>query len=332
MSSLPLTLALALNLVTAEPAPSAVPAIAPGLSTAVTPPEESLCCPGGVLNCCDTDCCCPRARRLFESDHAFDNFIGPISNPILSKDPRSLTEARVLFINNEIDPQSLLGSGDFQVAACEVRVALTDRLTFIADKDGYAWIHPSVPALKGEGWLNINAGLKYTLVRDVEDQFLLTGGLTYEPPTGEAAVFQGLGDGVFTVFLASGKEFGNCAHLLGTVGYQFPVNSDQNSSFYYLSLHVDQQLLGWLYPLLEFNWFHYASGGDHGLPPVVGEGDGLLNLGTSGVAGTDLVTLAVGLKAHLSCHADTGVAWEFPISNRHDLLNNRLIAEMILRY
>ncbi|MFO0945470.1 MAG: hypothetical protein U1D30_05920 [Planctomycetota bacterium] len=33
-------------------------------------------------------------RKLFQSDRAFENFIGPVSSPILSKDPRSLTELR----------------------------------------------------------------------------------------------------------------------------------------------------------------------------------------------------------------------------------------------
>src|SRR5258708_3925492 len=33
------------------------------------------------------------ARRPFESDHAFDGFINPISNPVLAKDARSSTQA-----------------------------------------------------------------------------------------------------------------------------------------------------------------------------------------------------------------------------------------------
>ena len=39
-------------------------------------------------------------RGLFESDHAFDGFTTPLSNPVQSKDPRSLTEARFLFMGN----------------------------------------------------------------------------------------------------------------------------------------------------------------------------------------------------------------------------------------
>lgn len=32
------------------------------------------------------------SRKPFESDHEFDGFVGPISNPVFSKDPRSNTE------------------------------------------------------------------------------------------------------------------------------------------------------------------------------------------------------------------------------------------------
>ena len=90
--------------------------------------------------------------------------------------------------------------------------------------------------------------------------------------------------------------------------------------------------IGWLYTLAELNWFHWTQGGDRGLPPSLGEGDGLINLGTSGVAGNDLVTSAVGLKAIVNRHLDVGTAFEFPLSNRKDLIDSRLLVEMIFRY
>ena len=272
----------------------------------------------------------PAPRRRFESDRAFEGFIGPITNPIFSKDPRSLTEARLLFIHNNIPGDHPLGPGDFQAYAMQVRVALTERLTLIADKDGYAVIHPGGGGAQ-DGWLNLGIGLKYVFIRDVERQFLVSGGIMFEPQTGEAEVFQSHGDGIFSFFLTSGKELGGCNHLLGTIGYQVPVNSNQNSSSYFASIHLDRQI-GRFYPLVELNWLHWVAGGDRGLPPILGEGDGLLNLGTSGVAGNDLVTFAVGGKFKLSPHAELGAAWEFPISNRRDLLDNRLTVELILRY
>jgi len=271
-------------------------------------------------------------RGLFESDHAFPGFVGPITNPILTKDPRSLTEARVLFINNEIDPGNPLGPGDFQVYAMELRLALTDRLTIIADKDGYAEIHPA-GAHTQDGWLNMAFGLKYTLVRDVEHQSLLAAGFMFEPQMGEGRVFQNQGHGLYTAFLSGGQEFKEKYHLIGNFGYQFPTDPDQNSSFLYTSIHADRQVCGWLYPLVEFNWFHYVASGNRGIPAAVGEGDGLLNLGTTSIQGHNIATGAAGVKAVLSKHMETGIAWEVPVSfPHHDLINNRITMELILRY
>jgi len=317
------------SLPAAEP-PSSDGSPAPLPTPILGPAAVSQVC-ASTPDWCSGDTCCG-ARGCLESDHAFDGFIGPISNPVLTKDPRSLTEARLLFVNDVLPGGSPLTGGDFQAYGLQLRLALTDRLTLIADKDGYATINPSrAPATNG--WLNLAAGLKYAVVRDVEDQFLVSVGLMFEPQTGESAVYQGQGTGLFTFFGTVGKEFGTCNHAILNLGYQVPVDESQNSSFYYTQLHLDRQMVGWIYPLVELNWFHWVASGDHGLPPALGEGDGLLNLGTSGVAGNDLVTCAVGLKAKLSPHADVGAAWEFPISNQNvGLLGNRLVAEFILRY
>jgi hypothetical protein len=268
----------------------------------------------------------------FESDPAFPGFVGPISNPFLSKDPRSLTELRLVFLNNEIPTGRPLGGGNFQVIGLQARVALTERLTFIADKSGYAWIHPSGDFSDSEGFLNVAAGLRYLLVRDVASQFLWSVGAQFEPQTGSGQVYQNQGDGVMTAWTTMGKQFGDRWHLIGTVGYQFPIEGDQNSRFFYTSVHLDRRFCSCLYPLAELNWFHYSQGGDSGLPPSFGEGDGLINLGTNGVGGNDLVTAAVGLKATIGCHLETGAVYEFPITGRKDLIDNRVIFEVIVRY
>jgi len=290
-----------------------------------SPPEASTYAPLFDASA-DADC-----RRLFESDRAFDSFIGPISNPVLSKDPRALTEARLLFVSDWIPNEHPFHGGDFQAYGLQVRVALTDRLSFIADKDGYASIHPGNGPSRN-GWLDIALGLKYAFVRDPDRQLLVTGGFQFEPQTGEEKVFQGHGDGLFTVFTSAGKGFCNGFHILANAGYQFPADSAENSSFFYSQLHLDRQLFGWVYPLVELNWFHYTAGGRRGLPAAIGEGDGLINIGTSDVAGNDLVTAAVGLKFVLGKHLDVGVAYETPLSNRKDLLDNRLLVEAIIRY
>jgi len=293
------------------------------MSTAVPNPTTS----GTLFDAVTTGDC----RRPFESDREFDSFIGPISNPVLTKDPRALTEARLLFVNNWIPNEHPLQGGDFQAYGLQVRVALTDRLSFIADKDGYASIHPGVGPDRN-GWLDIALGLKYALVRDVDRQLLVPAGVQFEPQTGEEKVFQGHGDGLFTVFTSAGKGFCNGFHVIANAGYQFPADSAENSSFFYSQLHLDRQLFGWIYPLVELNWFHYTAGGRRGLPAALGEGDSLINIGTSDVAGNDLVTAAVGLKFVLGKHLDVGVAYERPLSNRKDLLDNRVLVEAIIRY
>lgn len=273
--------------------------------------------------------CAAPARGLFQSDREFEGFVGPISNPVLSKDPRSNTYARFLFVNNNIPAGHPLGGGNIQVYGLQVNVAINERLSFIADKDGLARIAPrNTPS--STGWLNVAAGFKYTFLRDVETQTLAAIGFMYEIPSGEAKVQQNHGAGSFAPFLTVGKQFGECWHYLHTVGYYFPLHAPNGSSFLYNSLHIDRQI-GWFYPLAELNWFWYTSGGNR-LPTAFGEGDGLINFGTRGQAGAHLVTAAFGAKAILSRNFTLGAAFEVPLSNRRDVLNQRLLVELIARY
>ena len=271
-----------------------------------------------------------RERRLFESDHAFDNFINPVSNPVLAKDPRSSTWARVLFINNNFPGSTPIGGGDAQIYAMQVNLAITDRLTFIADKDGYG-VFRTTNLKPSNGWLDLAAGFKYTLIRDVENQFLFTVGIMYEMPSGAAQVFQRTGEGIFTPFITYGKQFADHWHFMGTHGYSFGVDPGANSSFFYHSLHLDREINGWFYPLVEMNFFQYTHGGN-ALPRAIGEGDGLLNLGTQGMNGRDLLTTAIGAKFKLSQNVMAGAAYEFPLSGYMGILNNRVTVDLVLRY
>lgn len=297
--------------------------------------QPSGCSDCGSPSCSGCDSCdscddCGGMAGLFRSDRAFCDFIGPISSPVISKDPRTLTEARLLFIHNKIDGSHPLGSGDFQLLGLQVRVALSERLSFIADKDGYIWLNPD-NGPSSDGWANVAAGLKYLFVRDVENRFLLSAGFQFQPQSGESAVLQGHGDGLFTFFMTAGQGFGR-AHVLSTIAYELPVDNDQNSSFFAWATHFDYEVMDRIYALCEVNWFHYFDGGTRGVPLAIGEGADLLNIGTTGVNGNDLVTVAFGMKTRLSCGLDVGVAWELPVSGRRDLLNNRILFEAILRY
>jgi hypothetical protein len=275
--------------------------------------------------------CCGESRGFLESDHAFDRFIGPITNPFYAKDPRSLTELRFVFVNDVIPATNLLGGGDFQVYGVQARAAVTDRLSIFMDKAGYATFQPHATGNRN-GWLDTAVGFKYDVIRDVEKQRLFAVGAMYELPSGEADVFQHNGAGILTLFSSSGQEFWCNWHIVNNTGVNIPMNNAYNSGVIYSSMHIDRRCFGWLYPLAEVNWFYYYAGGSHGVPSALGEGDGLFNFGTNDMSGSNFVSAAFGLKAVVSDHLSLGAAWEFPLTNRHDVMDNRLTAEVIFRY
>lgn len=85
-----------------------------------------------------------------------------------------------------------------------------------------------------------------------------------------------------------------------------------------------------LYAVLEVNWYHWMTSGTG---PLVGIGGlDLYNFGSAGVAGTDVVAGAVGLRYKLGLLGELGVAWEAPMSNRQDIMDNRITADWIIRY
>ncbi|VTS04450.1 hypothetical protein [Tuwongella immobilis] len=270
-------------------------------------------------------------RSIFQSDHAFDGFITPISNPVLSKDPRANTFLRGLFIWNQI-PNNHPLAGNAQIYAVQANLAITERFSLLAEKDGYAVIDAKNGSTTTEGWLSLNFGFKYALIRDVENQFLFTVGSTIEVPTGAQDVLQNDHSGITTVFATVGKEFGDGFHFLNTTGYQFGFDSKQTSNFFYSSFHLDKQVAKYFYPLIEMNWFGYTGGGDNGLPLAIGEGDGLLNFGTTGMGGQNYLFGAVGLRVVPAQALQAGIAYEFPLSDQKGLLQNRLTCDLIIRY
>lgn len=265
----------------------------------------------------------------FASDHEFDDFIEPVTNPLWFEDPRSRTRVRFVMINQMIPEDSILAGGDLQVYALQVSLALSDRLALIAVKDGYSTLQSD--ALPNEqGWGDIAAGLKYVFIRDVEDQFLLTGGFTYELSQGSADVFQGNGDGMWNFFLATGKQFGP-VHFLGAAGWHLPNNGNKESESIFYSVHLDYEMIDSLYALWELNGIHYTGNGN-ALPGVNVEGGDWLNLGAGNVDGNNFVSTAFGLTKVFNPHFSIAWAHEFPITERKDLMDNRDTFMMILTY
>ncbi len=288
---------------------------------------------GCTCQCCSCNACtlCDRIPLLskFPSDRCFDDFVMPVSNPVWSIDPRSLTYVRGVFVNQMIDSQTpVLGAGDLQVYALQLGIALNERLSFIAIKDGYNTLQTRGIG-NSTGWADIGLGVKYVLIRDVENQFLLSGGLVYEATNGSTRVFQGNGDGVWTPYLSVGKQIG-CGHLIASSGFHFPGDTAEESTSFYYSIHYDRPVTNKLSAIAELNGIVYTKSGQ-ALPLSI-EGGDWINLGSSSVAGNNVVTTAFGANYRLNqCLSVAGV-WEFPISNRKDLLDSRTTVTLTLQF
>lgn len=261
-----------------------------------------------------------------ESDHAFDDFISPMTNPIFFEDPRNLTEARAIFMQHKVPLAA--GGGDVNLYALQLRARLSENVSLIATKDGYI---DSTNPLVNDGWADLAAGLKFNLVRDVVNQRLLSGGFTFELPTGEADPLQGNGDGELHLFLTGGRQIGDRMHWISAGGLRLPMNTTDESQSCYFSNHIDYRVRRGVYLLAETNWYHWLQAGQDGPIPGI-EGLDLINLGSPGVAGNNIVTAAAGVRFKPSGNSEIGVAFEFPLTERRDILDNRLTVDWIIRY
>ena len=274
---------------------------------------EGCALPELLLGCfCPTPC-------------GFDDWISPMTNPVFFEDPRTLTELRGIFLQHKV-PQAA-GGGDIQLYAMQIRAALSDRLSIVAAKDGYAV--SSNPLIR-DGWADVSLGLKYNLIRDYATETLLSTGFAYELPVGSPRTQQGNGDGEFHLYLTGGTELCCDWHVLSAFGLRLPADDNAEETSLYWSNHVDYHLGHGFYTLAEFNWFHWTESGAGGIPGVSG-GD-LFNFGSTGVAGNDIVTGAFGVKYKPSRLTEIGIAWENPLTQRRDVLENRLTVDLILRY
>jgi hypothetical protein len=289
----------------------------------------------------------------------FPNFIGFISNPVQSIDPRSSTEIVGMFGSGWVSAndvtlpggkvldRSLLPSGNLQVyGGGPMAIALTDRLCFGFNDGGYAVadfnsnrpmilrkLGLPVPAfdLSGqrEGWLDIGGYVQYTLIADVPNQFLLTAGLRWEAPAGATQVFQGGANPAYLApYLTAGKEFGNY-HVLATAGYQFPAGSGgSTANTYYLNFHFDRKI-GWLYPLVELNGAYVASSTNVNFNTPR---HGIIDLGTFDDT-TNSLTLAVGFNAVLiPTKLELGAVYIRPIASQGYFDANGLLVKMTYRF
>src|SRR5262249_33022388 len=204
-------------------------------------------------------------------------------------------------------------------------LALSDRLSFGLSKGGYVTSHFD---RSHDGWLNLGGYVQYTLIRDVPNQFLVTGGLQWEAPTGESSVFQGHGPAYLAPYITGGKEFGDF-HILSTFGFQFAAQGGTDTTnTLYGTVHFDRRTCGWFYPLVEFNWEALTSSFDPSRPTR----RGFIDFGAVHATGA-LLTVAPGFNAVLvPDRLEIGLVYETPIASEHNLHFQEVLTKMIIRF
>ena len=278
-------------------------------------------------------------RCLFQSDHCFDGFVSPVSNPSEFEDPRSLTEVRPVFIYEQAPlKNSIFHGGDIEFFGVQARLALTDRLSVVMQKMGWDWIEPHA-AQDGfqphSGFSEIDIGPKFTFWRNECTKTLAAVGLTFEIPAGRSSIGQGVGTLSLRPYASLAQAFGKSQYgtfnAMGTLGYDFSVDN-KRSDFFFLSLHLDYDVYNAhkFYPLVELNWFHYTTNGHANVLPF--EGLDLANFGSTKVSGTDTLTMALGGRYKFREWAQVGTAIEWPIGGQRNLMEFRWTLDLIFRY
>ncbi len=278
----------------------------------------------------------------------WQGFHQPFLSPFLFEDPFITSGLHAHFIWHEFPRRSIFAGGDLEAVAVQARLALTDRLAFIATKDGRVWIEPDLAIVDNRGgWFNLAGGLKYAFLVKPESQFILSGVLRYEAPTGSSDVFQGHGPGLLMPSLTSAWGIGP-VRLLGDFGATVPMNSRQDSAYLFYHLYANLNLHERVAPFIQLSGQHWVGSGN-GLRPVdldngpeiplrtaqavLGidpfEGLDVINLGAQDVDGNDVLALGVGLHVVLSDVVTFNMAYERPIGTRKDLFKQRATASIV---
>ncbi len=279
-----------------------------------------------------------KRSEWFKSDHAFDGFISPVTNPFLFEDPRSLTEVRPIFLYQAIpgiEPDFRGGHTDF--FGLQGRVAITDRLSFVINKLGGITLSPGGDSVisGSTGFSELWFGPKYTFIRDEQAGRLLAGGLQFQAPVGTPSVFQSTGGLSLVPYVSYAESFFRDwrvggLNVLASSGYSFATSSHR-SDYLYLSGHVDLDVLSWhhIYPLVEANYVMYTSNGSAN--PIGVEGRDLYNFGGQ-ARGQGMLTGAIGARFKVNENIQFGAAFEGPIAGPRDIFDYRFTLDMIFRY
>ena len=250
----------------------------------------------------------------------FDRYVPPVTNPIFNETPLITTEIRPIYFHQKVPGDFVTGGGNIDVVAAQVRIALTERLGFLATTDGYAFTKFDNVLPSEEGFADLAVGLKYAIHYDPAAGEILTLGARYTIPSGNPDVggleLSGVGAGYLHGFVSGMKIMDNGLQVQGNVGVQQALKSN-TTSFAYASAHASYEIAPGVYPLIEANVFLPYDGGDR-LANSELTGFDVADVGSSDPENT--VTLAAGARWRPIDNAIFGAAFEYNVNENSNTL------------
>ncbi|MBM4069833.1 MAG: transporter [Planctomycetes bacterium] len=258
-------------------------------------------------------------RKLFQTDHRFDAFAAPVSFPFYATPPQATTEAKVLFLYDDVLPnQQAFPNADNFFLGGQLRLAVTDWLTLEVNKLGGMWVRPPGAGTRS-GFSELWLGPKFTLIKNENSGSILAAGLTFQVPVGSANIVQHTGSLSLAPYVSFAQKFfpdfkyGSII-LWNTTGYAFRTDNVR-SEYLYSMFHVNWDILNlhMFYPEFGIGWNLYTRNGNAGNPaPNNFEGNDWFNFGNP-FAGRSNLSLSTGLRWKINEHLQTGFAFQFGV-------------------
>jgi hypothetical protein len=292
--------------------------------------------------------------RLFMSDHEFDRFISPVTNPFLFEDPRSLTELRPIFMYQATPSHhsphvpgepyhvgDVYSGGDIDYLGLQARLALTERWSIVISEFGLVWSEPhngvGAPDFHpGTGLAELRIGPKYTFLRNESCGTIGAVGLNFDVPWGDHRVHQDTGSLTLEPYVSFAQKFGASSfgtfHGMATAGYNAAMDNKRSDNLF-ISLHLDYDVgnLNKVFPFIETHWFYYTVNGK--AQNLDFEGTDLFNFGSQHVSGRNEFDLAFGARYKFTECLQLGLGAQVPVTtHRHVLDEYRITFDVIFRY
>lgn len=254
--------------------------------------------------------------------------ISPVSNFVNFEDPVIRSEIRPVYVFQNIDNGFITGGGDAYATGVQFRYAVTDRLGVFMNQGGYIGVNPTLGEDFG-GWADLGFGVKYALIDDEANQFILTPGIGFVIPTGDPEIFHGRGNGEWNFFLSAAKGFGDL-HFTGNAGFRVPNDSATQSSIFHYSLQADYYVCRWFIPFVFANGWTVVNNGNN--LPLGTEGYDFFNFGSSGADGVTQVTAGAGFRVRVLDNMDLGFAYERAVVEPKGFFDDRFTFDISFRF